>query len=92
MPAPANDDRILSALGANIRRERSARGVTQEKLAEVADLNIRTVQKIESGSLNVLIYDASPNSARPWMQVGQASAAFWINNLRSRTLSCGAIS
>lgn len=27
------------------RRERSARKITQEKLAELADLNIRTVQK-----------------------------------------------
>jgi transcriptional regulator with XRE-family HTH domain len=31
------------------------RQITQEKLAELADLNIRTVQKIESGELNVLI-------------------------------------
>jgi transcriptional regulator with XRE-family HTH domain len=46
---------FLSKLGANIRRERSARGITQEQLAELADLNIRTVQKIEGGELNVLI-------------------------------------
>ena len=55
MPAPDKDDKILAALGANIRRERTSRSVTQERLAELADLNIRTVQKIESGSLNVLI-------------------------------------
>ena len=47
--------KLLADLGANIRRERTARSVTQEKLAELADLNIRTVQKIESGELNVLI-------------------------------------
>ena len=29
--------------------------MTQEKLAEKADLNIRTVQKIEAGSINILI-------------------------------------
>jgi len=29
--------------------------MTQEKLAELADLNIRTVQKIEAGDINVLI-------------------------------------
>lgn len=29
--------------------------MTQEKLAEVADLNIRTVQKIEAGDINILI-------------------------------------
>jgi transcriptional regulator with XRE-family HTH domain len=32
-----------------------ARGVTQEKLAELADLNIRTLQKIEAGETNILI-------------------------------------
>ena len=31
------------------------RGLTQEKLAELVDLNIRTVQKIEAGSVNILL-------------------------------------
>jgi DNA-binding XRE family transcriptional regulator len=45
----------LSTFGGNVRRLRSARGITQEKLAELADLNIRTVQKIEAGQTNILI-------------------------------------
>jgi len=45
----------LSAFGANIRRERVACGLTQEKLAELADINPRTVQKIEAGQLNILL-------------------------------------
>jgi transcriptional regulator with XRE-family HTH domain len=49
----------LSSFGANVRRERTARNLTQEKLAERADLNIRTLQKIESGELNVLITTAA---------------------------------
>ena len=49
----------LSRFGANIRRERTARNITQEKLAERADLNIRTLQKIEAGELNILITTAS---------------------------------
>jgi transcriptional regulator with XRE-family HTH domain len=53
--ASDKNENILARLGANIRRERIGRSITQEKLAELADLNIRTVQKIESGSLNVLI-------------------------------------
>lgn len=32
--------------------------MTQERLAELADLNIRNVQKIEAGELNVLITTA----------------------------------
>lgn len=35
-----------------------ARGITQEKLAEVVDLNIRTLQKIEAGETNILITTA----------------------------------
>jgi transcriptional regulator with XRE-family HTH domain len=48
----------LSRFGANVRRERTARNITQEKLAEKADLNIRTLQKIEAGELNILITTA----------------------------------
>jgi transcriptional regulator with XRE-family HTH domain len=50
--------RQLKAFGANLRRERTALGVTQEKLAELADLNIRTLQKIEAGQTNILITTA----------------------------------
>ncbi|MBC8394143.1 MAG: helix-turn-helix transcriptional regulator [Deltaproteobacteria bacterium] len=45
----------LQAFGGNVRRLRNAQGITQEKLAELADLNIRTVQKIEAGQTNILI-------------------------------------
>jgi DNA-binding XRE family transcriptional regulator len=33
--------------------------MTQEKLAELADLNIRTLQKIEAGQTNILITTAA---------------------------------
>ena len=45
-------------LGANLRRERIARDITQEKLAELADLNVRTLQKIEAGQTNILVTTA----------------------------------
>ena len=35
-----------------------ARELTQEKLAELADLNIRTLQKIEAGQTNILVTTA----------------------------------
>ena len=38
-----------------MRRERVAKKLTQEKLAELVDLNIRTVQKVEAGQLNILL-------------------------------------
>jgi transcriptional regulator with XRE-family HTH domain len=48
----------LRVFGANVRRERVARGITQEKLAEAVDLNIRTLQKIEAGKTNILVTTA----------------------------------
>ena len=50
--------KALATFGANLRRERMARQVTQEALAEMADLNIRTLQKIEAGQTNILITTA----------------------------------
>ena len=48
----------LKAFGANVRRERVEAGLTQERLAEKADLNIRTLQCIEAGELNILVTTA----------------------------------
>ena len=48
----------LKRLGNNIRRMRTAEKITQEQLAEMADLNIRTIQKIEAGQTNILITTA----------------------------------
>ena len=48
----------IRRFGTNLRRERSGRGITQQKLAELADLNIRTVQKIEAGKITILITTA----------------------------------
>ncbi len=45
----------LATFGANVRRERVARGITQEKLAELMEVNPRTIQKIEAGKLNILL-------------------------------------
>jgi transcriptional regulator with XRE-family HTH domain len=47
-----------SAAGRILRRERIARKITQEKLAELADLNIKTLQKIEAGQTNILVETA----------------------------------
>ena len=49
----------IRRFGANLRRERVSRQITQEKLAELADLNIRTLQKIEAGQTNILLTTAA---------------------------------
>ena len=58
MPARNNLQKELKHFGNNLRRERTIRKITQEKLAELADLNVRTIQKIEAGDTNILITTA----------------------------------
>ena len=53
------DKAILQAFGSNLRRERVRANLSQEKLAELAELNIRTVQRIEAGEIAILITTAS---------------------------------
>ena len=48
---PKNSDAKTKMVGANLRRIRNACGLTQEKLAELADVHYRSVQKIESGEM-----------------------------------------
>jgi transcriptional regulator with XRE-family HTH domain len=48
-------DKWLRAVGDNVRRERKTAGLTQEKLAELADLAPRVIQKIEAGQITILI-------------------------------------
>ena len=55
MPRAKSENAQLKAFGANVRRERVAREMTQARLAELVDLNIRNLQKIEAGQTNVLV-------------------------------------
>lgn len=55
MPTKPEIKREITRFGMNLRRERVARAITQEKLAELVDLNIRTLQKIEAGETNILL-------------------------------------
>jgi transcriptional regulator with XRE-family HTH domain len=43
----------LKTLGGNVRRERVARSISQQKLAQLTGLNARTICKIEAGELNI---------------------------------------
>ena len=55
MPLDAKKAVQLKRFGANVRRERMRRGLTQERFAESVDLNPRTIQKIEAGHVNILL-------------------------------------
>jgi transcriptional regulator with XRE-family HTH domain len=53
-----NEQARLRTFGANVRRERSAQGLTQDKLAELASISTRNLQKVEAGQLNILLTTA----------------------------------
>lgn len=55
MPLNSKERVQLQAFGANVRRERSRLGLTQEKLAEKVELHPRTLQKVEAGQVNLLM-------------------------------------
>ena len=55
MPLDSKQAAQIKAFGANLRRERTRKKITQEKLAEQVDLNIRTIQKVEAGHVNILL-------------------------------------
>lgn len=44
---------FLNAFGGNVRHLRSVAGLTQAKLAEKLDLELRTIQKFEAGEINL---------------------------------------
>ncbi|NUQ73895.1 MAG: helix-turn-helix transcriptional regulator [Polyangiaceae bacterium] len=45
--------RFLKYIGANVRRRRLRLGLTQEALAEAANLDVRFLQRVERGTTNV---------------------------------------
>ena len=52
---PDKRDPKVRLVGANVRRIRNARGLTQERLAELTDLHYRSIQKIEGGEMTILV-------------------------------------
>ena len=54
VPKPGIESNHAKAIEDAIRRVRNAKELTQEQLADKAGLDPRSVQKIESGSTNVL--------------------------------------
>lgn len=55
MPISTTERTQLKRLGQNIRKQRLTAKLTQEVLSEKADLNLRNLQKIEAGELNILV-------------------------------------
>ena len=55
MPTPTELIGLQKKFAANVRRERNLKELTQERLAELADLSLRNIQRIEAGEINVLM-------------------------------------
>jgi len=48
-------EQTLASIGANVRRRRKRIGITQEHLAELAELTPRHLQRIERGTVNLSV-------------------------------------
>jgi transcriptional regulator with XRE-family HTH domain len=55
VPRTPEENAQLRVFGANVRRERVAKGLTQARLAELVDLSLRHMQEIEAGDTNMLV-------------------------------------
>jgi transcriptional regulator with XRE-family HTH domain len=55
VPLSAGEHTNLVVFGKNLRDIRKAKELSQEKLAEMADLHPRALQKIEAGDVNVTL-------------------------------------
>jgi transcriptional regulator with XRE-family HTH domain len=53
VPLAASEQSRLELFGKTLRDLRRQKGLSQEKLAEMADLHPRALQKIEAGDVNV---------------------------------------
>ncbi len=54
-PKRSPDAEWLRTVGAQVKSERKAAGLTQEALAEKTGMAPRTIQKIEAGDITILI-------------------------------------
>jgi UDP-N-acetylglucosamine 1-carboxyvinyltransferase len=52
---PANPERVLGLIGRRVAELRTARALTQEQLAERAEVSARYVQRVEAGTENLTI-------------------------------------
>jgi ribosome-binding protein aMBF1 (putative translation factor) len=53
LPHGTAKEALRKTLGANVRRERTARRISQEELASRCELNPRTIAKIEAGEIGI---------------------------------------
>ncbi len=58
MPLSKKEWVRIRVFGASVRRERVRRRMTQEQLAERAEIATRNLQKIEAGEINILVTTA----------------------------------
>jgi transcriptional regulator with XRE-family HTH domain len=55
VPTPSELAALQKEFGANVRRQRNSKGMTQQRLSELADLSLRNIARIEAGEINILM-------------------------------------
>ena len=89
MPKPKAASPWLKQLGDNVRRERIAKDLSQQQLAEMADLNIRNIQRIEAGEIDVLLRTIVRIREGIRMFLGKADAKGLLNTMHRIWLNSG---
>lgn len=77
MPLDRKKAAQLKRFGEWVREERKKKKLTQERLAELVDVETRTIQRVEAGTLNILVTTA--------MRIAQALGYEFPEVLRSRS-------
>jgi transcriptional regulator with XRE-family HTH domain len=57
--APPRDPKVLKAFGDRVRSVRGAKGISQEELAELADLDRTYISGVERGVRNISLVNIS---------------------------------
>ena len=55
--APSNTDPVFAAFGAAIREQRKRRGLSQEALADLAEIHRSYLVEVERGRRNISLYN-----------------------------------
>jgi len=55
VPSSREAAKSSKRLGDHIRRKRMEKGLTQQRLGELCNVDIRNIQRIEAGEINVLL-------------------------------------
>lgn len=86
-PKPPNEKNLRAAFAIVIEQCRNERAMSQEKLAELADLSVSYISLLERGQRNLTVYSAAKVAASFGMETSKLVQCAEEKLRRQRTLS-----